>query len=304
MSRGVGDQTVGPWAREKLASLEAYLNYYTTRLKNQAWLRATYYVDAFAGPGDSPIRGTGPLPTPVDGPFQANLFDVPEDPARASTQYLKGSPRVALELVDPFSHYVFVERDPDRLAALRGLQQEFDGRHRIEVVQGDANQAMLGFLSRGINFRSTKGVVFLDPFGMNLPWSTIEAISRTKGLEVIVNFPFDMAINRLLTNTGTIDEAWRARLDQTFGCGDWFDLAYDRREGIFGPDLVKRQDTRGRVLDWYAGRLREAFGHVATPQEVRNTRGNPIYHLFWAGPHEAGLKGAEHILGRRPIKKR
>jgi hypothetical protein len=42
--------------------------------------------------------------------------------------------------------------------------------------------------------------------------------------------------------------------------------------------------------------LRAVFGHVSEARLVTNTRGGRLYFLIWAGPHEAGLKGADYIL--------
>jgi hypothetical protein len=33
------------------------------------------------------------------------------------------------------------------------------------------------------------------------------------------------------------------------------------------------------------------------PLLIRNTKNSPLYFIIWAGPHSAGLKGAEYILG-------
>jgi len=33
-----------------------------------------------------------------------------------------------------------------------------------------------------------------------------------------------------------------------------------------------------------------------TPRLIRNTKGGPLYYLIWAGPHPAGLPGANHIM--------
>jgi hypothetical protein len=44
--------------------------------------------------------------------------------------------------------------------------------------------------------------------------------------------------------------------------------------------------------------FRSVFGHVSTARLIKNTRGNPLYYLIWAGPNATGLKGAEHILSK------
>ena len=114
------DQSVGPWAKEKLDSLGRYLDYYTKVLKNQEWCQGLYYIDAFAGSGQSPMRGTGPG---ARDPFQANLFGDGSDEGadEGEVEYVKGSPRVALEIENPFTHYLFIDNNPTRLGELASL---------------------------------------------------------------------------------------------------------------------------------------------------------------------------------------
>src|SRR5713226_7133306 len=105
MTKKKKDNSVGPWAKEKLEALGQYLNFYTTVLKNQGrWLRGTIFVDAFAGPGLSRVR-TKERATKPPG-----LFGHDPEPDEAEIEYLKGSPRVALDIANPFTRYIFVER--------------------------------------------------------------------------------------------------------------------------------------------------------------------------------------------------
>ena len=291
------DQSVGPWAKEKLDSLGRYLDYYTNVLKNQEWCQGLYYIDAFAGSGQSPMRGTRPG---ARDPFQANLFGDGSDEGadEGEIEYVKGSPRVALEIENPFTHYMFIDNNPTRLGELASLKDEFGATRQIEILSGDANEELERLLSRNIDWPRHRGVVFLDPFGMQVHWKTIRALARTKGLEVIINFPFGMAINRLLLTSGEIPQKWQERLDATFGSDEWRELAYEVRTDLFGDvSTSKRPDTRDRILHWFKERLRSAYGFSSSPQLISNTRGNPLYYLIWAGPHEAGLKGANYILG-------
>jgi three-Cys-motif partner protein len=146
--------------------------------------------------------------------------------------------------------------------------------------------------------------VFLDPFGMQVPWTTISTLAKTKGLEVFLNFPFQMAINRLLKVSGDIPPAWEKRLDDTFGSPDWRSLVYNNVPDMMGSRKVKRDDATERVLNWFSGRLRREFGYASEAQLIRNTRGNALYYLIWAGPHSAGLTGADYILGKKRSQKK
>lgn len=289
------DGKVGPWAKEKLAALGQYLEFYTTALKNQSWLKGTAFVDGFAGPGLSPVR------TKDKGTNDATLFGPPD---QAEVEYLKGSPRVALDIQTPFSSYVFIERAADRIAELKTLEEEYRGKRKIDIRQGDANAEILNWLKSHPDWKAYRAVVFLDPFGMQLPWSTIEALAATKAIEVIINFPLDMAIQRTLTKSGEIPETWQKRLDALFGSSEWRQLVYEESNDLFGARPAKRKDSGDRLLEWYRGRLKKAFGHVSTARLIKNTRGNPLYYLIWAGPHKLGMKGAEYVLGKNEKPKK
>jgi three-Cys-motif partner protein len=143
-----------------------------------------------------------------------------------------------------------------------------------------------------------RAVVFLDPFGMQVPWTTIDALAATEATEVLINFPFGMAINRLLTRSGSIDAKWQASLDEFFGSHDWRAIAYEETKDLFGSRRTKADDAEHQILRWYRDRLRKVFGYVSTARLIRNTRGNPLYYLIWAGPNATGLKGAEYILSK------
>lgn len=287
--------TVGPWAREKLAALGAYLDFYTKVLKNQGhWVRSTTYVDAFAGAGRARLRRR--VNTPAAEDLLAALEPPPVDVD--AEEYIRGSPRVALDIANPFSRYVFIERDAGRATELEQLRQEYGERYHIGVHRGSAEEELEALLNAGLGQPGHLGVVFLDPFGMQTSWSTIERLAATKRIEVMINFTLGMAIQRLLVRSAEIPPGWRQSLDRFFGTPDWFGQAYDQGADMFGPKTLKLRDSGQRLLEWYRGRLRTAFGHVSTARLIRNTRGGHLYYLIWAGPHPKGLVGADYILSK------
>lgn len=156
---------VGPWAQEKLDCLKKYLSAYTTILKNQKEFKGFFYIDAFAGPGLLKIRAQEER-----GPAQQSLLNTAEyavdDDEEAS--YLAGSPRIALEIDHQFTDYVFVERDPVRIARLQNLKSEFSSAQvRIHIREKDCNAYLRELLSEMTHqWGQWRGVVFLDPFGM------------------------------------------------------------------------------------------------------------------------------------------
>ena len=118
-------------------------------------------------------------------------------------------------------------------------------------------------------------------------------------MEVVVNFPLAMAINRLIPIGGSIPENWRVQLTKCFGTDRWKEVAYESTPSLFGDDInTKASDASIRLLRLYMERLRGLFPYVSSPRLICNTRNNPLYYLIWAGPNKLGLKGAEAILGQ------
>lgn len=283
---------VGPWAKEKLAALSRYLDFYTKVLKKTPWWQKVYF-DAYAGGGRAVIRRAA-----TAEPENANQVAFLDDFASLDPEereLIDGSPRVALATANGFDRYVFVDPDPARAAELRALQAE-SGKP-VEVLELTASEGIEWLLTQKISKKTHRGVAFLDPFGAKLDWDSVQKLAATGLFEVFVNFALDMAIVRMLTNSAELPPAWMDRLDRYFGGRQWFDEVYHKPEGLFGlGGLEKREDYRERLLELYRSKLRDAFGFVSTPRLIRNTRGAPLYYLLWAGPNKKGLEGADYIL--------
>ena len=286
MRKSHTDNTVGPWAAQKLDALQRYLETYMVVMKKQSF--TLVYIDAFAGAGVSKVRSGAtddPLPTFLD-----------EEDATAQEQFIEGSPLRALSLARPFDHYRFVDMDPLRALRLEGLKSQFPSHEsRIKVINREANEAVQEIASK-FTSSNLRGVAFLDPYGAHLHWRTLEALGRTKKFDVIINFPLDMAINRLIKRDGNIPPTWVEQLDSCFGGDHWRDAAYERMEGFFGAEQAKRADCAQRLLTLYCDQLKQTFGHVSRPSLVRNTKGTGLYYLIWASGNHRGLGIANHIL--------
>jgi three-Cys-motif partner protein len=281
---------VGPWAKEKLGALAHYLEFYTRVLKNQRW--RTIYVDAFAGGGQAVVRP----PRRSDPNDQMPLLGDPIDAEQL--ELIKGSPRVALDVANPFDRYVFIDPADARAAELNELKAEYGASRTIDIRQSEAARGIDWVLSHNISKKTHRGIAFLDPFGAKLEWQTISKLAETGLFEVVVNFALSMAIQRMLPNNGEFQPGWRETLDAYFGTPAWFDEVYQERTGLFATGgIEKRQDYAERLLALYRARLKQAFGHSSVPRLIRNTRGTPLYFLLWAGPNAKGLEGANYVLG-------
>ncbi len=283
------DGTVGPWAKEKLACLGQYLQAYTSILNKQNFLKGYLYFDAFAGAGRAKLRTKSRKPI-------RGLFDEAVDGEQQ--EFVDGSPRVALAVDPPFTQYIFVDASAERVAELEKLKA-LHPELRIRIQRDDASAAIDSILinNRGIDWRRWRGVVLLDPFGLQVKWPTLEAIAKTKSLEVLINFPLGHTIHRLLSKAEMPNAARQQLLDGYFGSPEWRDVVYEKSLTLFDDvDFRKIDDAGTKLVKWYNARLKQIFGHSAAPRVIRNSHGTPIYYLLFAGPNATGAKIANHIL--------
>ncbi len=287
----------GDWTSAKLEVLAGYLRSYTTALKDKPTPDRPFkkgYIDAFAGTGYREAR-RGKASQPPQ-----NLF--PDLARKEPQELLDGSARLALKTVPRFDSYIFIEQNAKRCAALDGLKDEFPGlAEDIAVRQGEANQDIQAICKK--NWRSHRAVLFLDPYGMQVEWATIEAIAATKAIDLWLLFPLGIGVNRLLTKSGDIPESWKRRLDLLLGTEDWYDEFYkvEKEPTLFGDEqehVVKAtMETIGR---YFNNRLKEVFAGVAEPGVLRNSANNPLYLLCFAVGNERGkeiaLRIARHLL--------
>ena len=295
---------VGRWAKEKLECLQKYLNAYTTILsrqqKEKQWPKGYFYIDAFAGPGTLKVRQEQ-----TNDSTQQSLFEIAEHAVEdaGETEYISGSPLVALELETPFTDYIFIDIDQRRLNQLERLKQNYDSTTRIHLRKRDCNDYLRELL-KDIPWKQWRGVIFLDPFGMQVPWDTVAEMGKTGAIEIFINFPVGMAIQRLLKRSGEFTSAERNKLNQYFGTAEWYDLLYESEPGLFGENTTKIQKAGDVLVRWYRNRLQEVFGYVSSAREIRNSRGRPLYYLIFAGPNQTGAKIANDVLsqGARSIQ--
>jgi len=285
----------GQHTLEKLDAIERYLRSYQNVLKKfRERGRRTIYFDGFAGTGD--------LPKDIDD--GGLLKDVEELDKIAA-----GSARRALSIEPPFSRYVFVELSRGKANELRALKTEFADRgDRIEVIQGDANTEVVNFCDR-TDWRMSRAVVFLDPFGNQVDWSTIARIAKCN-IDLWYLFPAHLGINRQISGTGVVDDDKAASLDRVFGTTKWRD-AFVSRETIHELDGGRRetaikQANADIVTRFMIQRMKTVFrGGVLETWLPLGKNGRHWYSLLfaWGNPSErAGeiaSKIADHLMMRK-----
>ena len=286
----------GDWTTRKLEVLAQYLQSYTTALKDKPNVERPFrkaFIDAFAGTGYREVRRG-------DRTDEAQSLLFPDLAEQEPQSLLDGSARLALETEPRFDKYIFIEQSAKRCTELERLKVEFPAlAEDIEIRQGDANVEIRDLCSK--DWRSHRAVLFLDPYGMQVEWTTIKAVAQTEAIDLWLLFPLGIGVNRLLTKSGDIPEGWRRRLDLLLGTEDWYDEFYqvEITPTLFGDDqehVVKvTMETIGR---YFNNRLKEIFAGVADePGVLRNSANNPLYLLCFAVGNERGKPIALRIAG-------
>jgi len=231
------DKFGGNWTEEKLKRLKKYLLEYTKIFAKSSKARYfhTIYVDAFAGTGYRDISKSG------------NIHDImfPELAEEDTQEFLKGSASIALEIEPPFNEYLFIESDPEKSEELQKLKSKFPHlADRIKIETKDANKYLRQWCDE-TNWNRFRAVVFLDPYGMQVEWSLIEAIAHTKAIDLWLLFPLGVAINRMLTRNEPPPPAWEQALTRILGTHEWKKTFYPSRkiQTLFGEEEMQVKDA-------------------------------------------------------------
>ncbi len=289
----------GQHTETKLQCLKEYLTAFSIALRQQEF--ACIYIDAFAGSGErTEVRPALPL--------LGSEFSEPDEVTSP------GSARLALEVDPPLNTLVLIERDPNRYNALEQLKAEFPER-RVILKNGDANE-LVQRLCKNIHWRGPKtigrgirGVVFLDPYGMEVDWKTVAAIGETQALDCWYFFPLSGLYRNAPKQAPKLSADKRRALTRLFGTEEWYNRWYDHETvntDLFGDPVTAARTADVDAIEAYvAERLSDAFkGAVLKPIRLHHKNGAPLASLFFAisNTSPAAVKLAtgiaSHILKR------
>ncbi len=288
----------GKWTNTKLDVLKKYLNAYGTALKYFNFKRI--YIDAFAGTGYRELNIADKNVPPHQGQLFQEFANQERQELIDSQELLDGSARIALNSEPQFHEHIFIEIDPTRVNRLNLLKNEFpDMRNRIKVYQGDANEKIQDLCGNLIDWKHHRAVLFLDPYGLQVEWKTIEAIARTRAIDLWLLFPLGVGVNRMLPRSGEIPTAWVRTLDRVFGTTEWRNEFFKRVENVdmFGSrQEVEKTATTETIRRFYIDRLKGLFpGVIENPGVLYNSTMCPLYLLCFAVGNENGKRTALKI---------
>jgi three-Cys-motif partner protein len=203
----------------------------------------------------------------------------------------------------------WVEKDINYANRLREIIKIRGKDDIAEISTGDCNellQTINGY--RWIN-NGWRGVIFLDPYAMNLRWSTLESIAKTKAFNVWYLSPLS-ALSRVLPKGGNIPESTKEKITYLLGTNEWEKEIYPESPqlSLFGKPDTERLPIEG-IRKYVISRLNTIFPGVSEKALVlRNPQNNsPLFLLCFAVSNPSkpainlSLKVANYILNHKNL---
>jgi len=242
----------GVWTEKKLIIIEKYLNFYTTALKKQKFTKV--YIDAFAGSGFI---------------------------EKKNGEVLIGSALLSLNY--EFDEYYFLDINKDNLFQLEEQAKIlFPNKiNKIRFIHGDSNTE-LKMILKGMN-EYQRGVIFLDPFSMELEWDILNLIQITGILDIWYLFPFS-AVNRNLYKDGKIPQAIKDKLNIIFGDDEWETALYKKtpQTTLDGDRILEKADA-DKIRNYILTKMEKIFPYVSKESTFLKTDNNsPLFLLCYA----------------------
>jgi len=263
MAKKVFGNEVGPWTELKLEYIKKYLEAYSNILRST--FPEYYFIDAFASSGFYKKRKTREL--------------------------IYGSPLIALNIQPPFTKYFFIELNKNKADCLESERKNNYSNLDAKIKNGDCNiiiDSILSYINDSIPF-----IALLDPQAGDLYWETIHKISQKKKVEVLINFPFGMAIRRYmpLTKGKNITKNMKNKLNRIFGDDNWEKIYLERKKNTISSTVA-----REKYLDLYINNLLSVGFKYYAVKNVKNSLGNHIYYLIFATKHIKGLEKMKDVM--------
>ncbi len=212
----------------------------------------------------------------------------------------KGAAERVLELNDlSFDYYYFIDKNE---LSLKKLEKKLCGKYQGKTIvyrSGDANHQLLE-LSKALRKKEYAALVLLDPFGMQINWSSIAELKGTRS-DIWILVPTGVIVNRLLDRAGKMECC--DKLQSFFGLTieeikSHFYLE-KKVQTLFGEEeiIAKVSQPIEKIACLYAKRLKTIWEYVTDePLVLRNSHGSPIYHFVFASNNQPATTIAKQII--------
>lgn len=267
----------------KLDIIREYISMYQKTVGEMTWAR-THYIDAFAGSGQIPLANQN-----NEGTLWADGAD--DKNSELAQSFIKGSTQIALEIEPAFAQYTFIEKDKLKSEELGELLKDHPIADRVEIRNGDANIEVRSICSTMAS--KDRAVVFLDPFGSQVEWKTIEAIAKTQAMDMWYLFPAGLSVFRQISKDGDVHPTHTKSIDRIFGTTEWRQAFLKKRKVIdlFNQEteVSEKTVTPESAAEYMIDRLKTVFKGTVTEFKVPlGKHAYPSYYLLFASGNPSG----------------
>jgi three-Cys-motif partner protein len=291
MAKNEGDWG-GPWTEKKLDAFSKYVwSYLTILTKQKQW--QTIYFDGFAGSGERKKANAE-----AEEIYRQLSF------TEAEENVYKGAAERVLSLPDEllFDFHYFIDANKESLEKLKSKLETLPNADKTTLIfkDGDCNKWLLE-LSKALKTKKYAALVLLDPFGMQINWSSISNLKGTRS-DIWILVPTGMIINRLLYRSGKLEHV--DKLQSFFGLSEEEIMKEfyktEVAQTLFGGEeeiLTKVVNPIGHIMNLYIRQLKTIWKYVTEePLRLNNKSGRPLFHLVFASNNANALKIAKQII--------
>lgn len=272
----------GQWTFDKIEIFIKYVKAYLEIMKEHPYWKLIYF-DGFAGSGEISQAENNEL------------------------TLLEGMAKRILQINEPksFDIYYFVDKSEDNTNKLNYIvEKDFAYKTQpIYVVNDDCNIKLVdlaNFLHKPEN-KKHKVLAFIDPYGMQLKWESIQAL-KDLPIDMWILVPTGIGVNRLLKKDCQISDEWLLKLKSFLGLSETEILSYFYSEvkenTLFGQEvkICKEDQAIEKAGILYKKQLLTVFKFVSNPFLMKNKTGSILFHFFMASNNRTAQKIANDII--------
>lgn len=256
---------------EKHNIIAYYAKMFSTGMKK--WQNRVY-IDLFAGSGYSKVKG--------------------------ENEIRLGSPLIALAVKDKFSHYIFCEKDEEKINALRSRVERMNPNENVCFIQGDVNFNIDQVLWKIPKFSSSNnGISFcvVDPYAAStLNFNSINKLASNIFVDFLVLIPTHMEFN--LFQKDFLYGSRKQDLNNFLGNDDWYEKWLEiqyKPSSNFGDFILESFCDEMRKLGFKTEGLKNAKPILHADKNYT------LYYLCFFSKHDLGLVFWKKCLkGTRP----
>jgi three-Cys-motif partner protein len=257
---GAKTTPIRKWALDKYKLVSLYSRLFSTSMKLKWPIRT--YIDLCAGSGFSEVEET--------------------------RQLYWGTPLLALGVPDPFDSYIFCERDPDSLLALRKRVNRLFPNADAHFIEGDCNERMTEILGHMPSGNGVLSFCFGDPFDLSIKFSSIEVLVQRR-VDFLFTLALHMDANRNAAHYANPDNR---KIDEFLGLLNWRTAWQDAEaKGVEFPKFLGER---------FSCQM-ESVGYLPVPihkmKQIRSDVNNRrLYHLALFSKHPLAFNFLDQAL--------